>query len=386
MTSDPVRFSVIIPVHNGDGDLLVAAARSVLAQGPVLERLIVVDDGSTAETTRAALRKLAALPRVQVITLPTNQGVSAARNAGIDAAPSPWIGLCDADDLMAPGWLDTAAAAIPRYPQAQMVLGRRVVMWKDGAIAGEQTMVRALGRQFDQDGTALHSGPEFVRTQIGTLIGHICAILVTKALAQRVGGFNTKLAFFEDWLFRFRCCALTAMIELDTLAYVYRRGLPSVTTSARSLSEDWVRGWSIARKCPLLKDYRRELRWAEYSARKALTLRNLYRGNKLQALRFALSALAIDPREIKDFLAFLRLMRLPPELLLTEGQGYSRMPVDERLMLSDELAVDAVDLLQRAGLSTPLRADAAEPWEIKDAAPSTNPQQIEALPSALRSS
>jgi len=386
MTSDPVRFSIIMPVHNGDGDLLAAAARSVLAQGPALERLIIVDDGSTAEATRAALRKLAELPRVQVITLPSNQGVSAARNAGIDAAPTPWIGFCDADDLMVPGWLDAAAAAIPRYPQAQMVLGRRVVMWVDGPIAGERTITHVLGRQFNEDRTALHAAPEYVRTVIATAIGHICATLVTKALAQQVGGFSTKLVYFEDTLFRLRCGALTATIELDVLAYIYRRGLPSVTTSARYLSADSVLGWSLARKCPLLKGYRRQLRWAAYSARKALALRNLYRGNKARALRLALGALAIDPREIRDFLAFLRLMRLPAETVATVGHRYSRTPVTERLMLSDEEAVEAMELLRRAGLPTPLRTHAAEPWHIEYAAPSTHLQQSEALPRTAQSS
>jgi glycosyltransferase involved in cell wall biosynthesis len=92
------RVTVTMPVYN-DGALLAAAAQCVRSQAPLVERLIIVDDGSTAEDTREALAALAREPGVEVIRHPRKRGLGAARNTGIAAARPPSIGFLDADDL-----------------------------------------------------------------------------------------------------------------------------------------------------------------------------------------------------------------------------------------------------------------------------------------------
>ena len=89
-------ISVIIPTYNRAGTLL-AAAQSVLQQTYRDIELIIVDDGSTDDTSKV----VSALQdgRVRYIPLGKNCGACAARNRGIDEAKGEYIAFQDSDDL-----------------------------------------------------------------------------------------------------------------------------------------------------------------------------------------------------------------------------------------------------------------------------------------------
>jgi hypothetical protein len=93
---DAPLVSVIIPVHNGAktlGETLV----SLYVQSYSNLEIIVVDDAST-DALEAALKSHVDR-RLRVLRLSRNVGVSAARNAGVDAATGSFIAFCDADDI-----------------------------------------------------------------------------------------------------------------------------------------------------------------------------------------------------------------------------------------------------------------------------------------------
>jgi GT2 family glycosyltransferase len=98
--------SVVIPLYNQAATINQTVA-SVLSQSWRDFQLIVVDDGSTDEPELAPeyLRD----PRLRWIRQ-HNQGVSAARNAGVDVAASRWIAFVDADDVWEPGHLASLMA------------------------------------------------------------------------------------------------------------------------------------------------------------------------------------------------------------------------------------------------------------------------------------
>ena len=85
-------ISVIIPTYNRAGTLL-AAAQSVLQQTYRDIELIIVDDGSTDDTSKV----VSALQdgRVRYIPLGKNRGACAARNRGIDEAKGEYIAFQD---------------------------------------------------------------------------------------------------------------------------------------------------------------------------------------------------------------------------------------------------------------------------------------------------
>jgi glycosyltransferase involved in cell wall biosynthesis len=93
--------SIIMPCYNG-GAFLAEAIASVLGQTLQDFELIVVDDGST-DGSAGILARYG--DRVRVIRQ-ANRGVSAARNAGIEAASGEFIAFLDADDYWEPDFLD----------------------------------------------------------------------------------------------------------------------------------------------------------------------------------------------------------------------------------------------------------------------------------------
>ncbi|MBE9042396.1 glycosyltransferase [Oscillatoriales cyanobacterium LEGE 11467] len=100
--------SVVIPTYNSDR-YIAAAIDSVLAQTYPHWEILVVDDGSqdrTQQILQPIVREVG--DRLRYI-YQTNQGVSAARNRGIEAARGEFVAFLDADDIFLP---DKLAAQI----------------------------------------------------------------------------------------------------------------------------------------------------------------------------------------------------------------------------------------------------------------------------------
>jgi glycosyltransferase involved in cell wall biosynthesis len=116
--SSAVWCSIVIPTYNY-ARFVGRAIDSALEQPGPTREVIVVDDGSTDHTPDV----LAAYgDRIRAIRQ-TNQGVSAARNAGIAAARGDYIVCLDADDRLLPDGLTRLKAAADANPQAAMVFG-----------------------------------------------------------------------------------------------------------------------------------------------------------------------------------------------------------------------------------------------------------------------
>ena len=99
MQKEPI-ISIIVPVYKVE-NYLQKCMDSILAQTFRDFELILVDDGSPdrcPELCDAAAEKDS---RIRVIHQ-KNGGLSAARNAGLDAARGEWIGFADSDDTIEP--------------------------------------------------------------------------------------------------------------------------------------------------------------------------------------------------------------------------------------------------------------------------------------------
>ena len=128
MHSAQPRISVVIPLYNKE-TYIVRAVESALSQGAAVHEVIVVDDGST-DNGPAQLASLGDA-RVRLIRQP-NSGVSAARNAGIEAASSEYVAFLDADDAWLPGFAAELLALIQQFPQACLYATSYVRVWPDG--------------------------------------------------------------------------------------------------------------------------------------------------------------------------------------------------------------------------------------------------------------
>ncbi|MCX5464214.1 glycosyltransferase family 2 protein [Alcaligenes parafaecalis] len=100
-TTQSVIVSVIMPAFNA-AHTLPDSLRSVSQQDYPYWELLVVDDGSSDNTIELVREHAFADPRIKLLRQPFNQGVAAARNAGIAAAQGKYIAFLDSDDLWLP--------------------------------------------------------------------------------------------------------------------------------------------------------------------------------------------------------------------------------------------------------------------------------------------
>lgn len=92
-------ISVIVPIYNA-APYLARCIESLIHQPHQALQIILINDGSTDNSLTVAEQYAAQDSRIQVYSLPTNQGQSVARNLGLQHANGEYISFVDADDYI----------------------------------------------------------------------------------------------------------------------------------------------------------------------------------------------------------------------------------------------------------------------------------------------
>lgn len=115
-----LTYSIVIPVYNAE-KYLESCLESVLAQNSSSSyEVILVNDGSKDSSAGICDRYVADYDRIHVIHQ-KNQGVSAARNAGIAAAKGLYVLFLDSDDAWKPDMLRTLDEMVMQNPDMAVV-------------------------------------------------------------------------------------------------------------------------------------------------------------------------------------------------------------------------------------------------------------------------
>src|SRR5690606_1200231 len=102
----------VIPLYNKELSVR-ATIESVLNQSFQDFEIVVINDGSMDSS--ASVVETISDERIRLVHQ-KNQGVSVARNKGIDEARYNWIAFLDGDDLWKKNHLSTIATMIMKYP------------------------------------------------------------------------------------------------------------------------------------------------------------------------------------------------------------------------------------------------------------------------------
>jgi glycosyltransferase involved in cell wall biosynthesis len=102
-----------MPLYN-KANFVRKTIESVLSQTFKDFEIIIVNDGST-DNSLEVVREISD-PRIHIFTK-ENEGVSSARNFGIEKAQYEYIAFLDADDIWLPDYLETIKEMIQQYPQ-----------------------------------------------------------------------------------------------------------------------------------------------------------------------------------------------------------------------------------------------------------------------------
>jgi glycosyltransferase involved in cell wall biosynthesis len=219
--------SVVIPNYNC-GRFLAETLESVFAQTYPAVEVIVVDDGSTDDSA-AVLDTYA--DRVKIVRQ-SNQGVSAARNAGIRASHGALIALLDADDL----W----------HPEK---LAKQVALFATPSVG----LVYCAVEYIDEQGRTL--GTNFTGRR-GRVLRHIALLQGTVVLAggstalirrecfDKAGYFDCEMTTAADWdMFRRIACHYEIDVVSEPLMK-YRLRRQSMHRSLDAFEHDMLHGFS----------------------------------------------------------------------------------------------------------------------------------------------
>ncbi len=177
--------AVIVPCFNGER-FLRRALDSVRAQTLAPDEIFVVDDGSTDRT----LEILAAeYPEARVISQ-ARGGPAKARNRAMQESTAGLIAFLDADDWWQPEKLARQVAALERQPEAVAnYTGLRVVREADGVTWDEVPLAPEK----------LWPGLRWRNPSLPP-----ACVMVRRAAALAVGGFDERQVGSEDWALWFR--------------------------------------------------------------------------------------------------------------------------------------------------------------------------------------
>lgn len=119
MAKQAISISVVIPLYNKE-KRIASCLKSVMQQTVKPSEIIIVNDGSTDNSLEIARAIMESYQGKYRIIDQENQGVSVARNSGIEASNSDFVALLDADDEWYSLFVEKAIALVNDYPDADL--------------------------------------------------------------------------------------------------------------------------------------------------------------------------------------------------------------------------------------------------------------------------
>jgi glycosyltransferase involved in cell wall biosynthesis len=208
------RVSAIIPTHNRK-TFVREAVDSILAQAYGDYELIVVDDGSE-DGTEEALKQYGGQVRY---VYQENQGVSVARNHGLELAVGEFIAFLDSDDLWLPEKLGVQVTFMDEHPEAQICYT-------------DEIWIRRGVRVNPRKKHAKYSGKIYPQCLPLCIISPSSA-LMRRGLFEQVGTFDPHFPVCEDYDLWLRVAARFPVFFIPQKLIVKRGGHPD------QLSQQW---------------------------------------------------------------------------------------------------------------------------------------------------
>lgn len=267
--------SVVIPVFNG-ADVLSEAIDSVLTQTYPRIELIIIDDGSADDTPGVVARYGDRVISVRQ----ANQGLAAARNAGVKRSTGAYIAWLDHDDTWMPEKLTLQVAFMQRHPECSVVATEfsafdaggffeRTHAAKYYSTIAKRGLSAIFSGRVELSTRDLPSLPAEVPESISVYLGHIyesliwgnClhppTVMVRRTAAEAAGPYESRFGNDSDYEYFLRIAKTgqAAFIDYPLIRYRYSEGqlsadknLAKIALSLVAVLED------LAQKEPGLRD------------------------------------------------------------------------------------------------------------------------------------
>ena len=173
------KVSIIVPCYK-QAEFLSETLDSVLAQFYSNWECIIVNDGSPDNTEEIAKSYLNKDSRIKYLSK-KNEGIAIARNTGISHSNGEYILPLDADDLIAPQYLEKAIERFTLFPETKLVYCKA---WKFGVVNEPWDL-----EEFDYD--------RFIWSNC-----IFCSAIFRRADFDKTDGYNPNMiSGLEDWDF-----------------------------------------------------------------------------------------------------------------------------------------------------------------------------------------
>jgi glycosyltransferase involved in cell wall biosynthesis len=208
-------ISIIVPIYNAE-KYLADCVESILSQTYENLEVILINDGSTDNSLKICNYYKSVDNRIVLIDKP-NEGVSSARNHGIEIAKGEYIGFVDSDDFIKTNMYEfllkriqndkTQVCAMTSYSINNLTLDVR----GNYTIGGEEALEQLLLLRFPTS---------------------LWAFLYKKDTIKNIR-LNSDIHFFEDFEFNFRVLSTVNKISIcDQRLYNYRENISSANNSS----------------------------------------------------------------------------------------------------------------------------------------------------------
>lgn len=276
--------SIIIPVYNGE-KYIEETVNSVLNQSHQTFEIIIVNDGSTDNTTLIIENLRNSDPRIKVFQK-SNTGVCDSRNRGISEASGNYMIFLDADDIWEKEFLTECLTAFHSDANIQAV-------YTEGQIidADSNNLTSHIGAK------TIVSVDDILAWKEGYVATPSCTI-IKSSLIKEIGNWDTNLSTAADQDFFIRIAALHPIVAIDQPLFRYRVHENNMHQNIKVMEADHQYVFNKAKECGLFRNF-----WF-----KQRCYSNLYwilagswwkdGGNKARGLYYIMLALLTNPISI----------------------------------------------------------------------------------------
>ncbi|WP_431087125.1 glycosyltransferase family 2 protein [Paenibacillus sp. 8b26] len=236
-----VDTGIVMPLYKQEFGYLQAAISSVLAQSYREFRLIIVIDGAP-EMVGPALHAAGGDPRVQLITLPENKGVSSALNRGFDELfqdPAiTYVTWVSSDNVYYPGFIERLRRELEHGPDS---LGLVFSTFRQIDAAGSP-----LYDEQHQQALIWYQSQSHEELLNASIVG--VSFMYKSKYARRIGGY--RLQPVEDYDYWLRLTETCSMKFIPEILMDYRVDSAfSVSASLHSQKEHrrWRHAFQVAK-------------------------------------------------------------------------------------------------------------------------------------------
>jgi glycosyltransferase involved in cell wall biosynthesis len=294
-----MKVSVIIPTYNY-GRFIAEAIRSVQNQSYTDLEIIVIDDGSE-DNTRDVLASIED-SRLRVFRK-VNEGVSVARNKGIEMSRGELMAYLDADDIWRPDKLELQVAMFKAEPSLGLVFSDLARFNSQGPMSTTHfdyipTLKQIPVRPAGVEGGYLIEGDTFEQlARVPILPSWVPTVVLRKSLVADIR-FPPGVRLNEDLHYMLQVFRRVKAGYIDKPLVDVRRHGGNSFEHADEMLEPQIGVLMAIRQMDLTPRQFEALQWRLGSVHRALGYRSFWKGEPQEAVKSFIKALALPGKKL----------------------------------------------------------------------------------------